>query len=560
MSFMLMEPTNQTFRELIGNGGKLRVPRFQRDYAWTLQQWEDLWQDIETIAEEKYHYMGYIVLQKKTHDDFEIIDGQQRLITLSLVALAAIKNIQNLAEAGQEAAQNAERVKVLTAQFVGAKNPVSLRVDSKLYLNRNNGANFKSICSNLVVPNRRGLTATNALLNDAFKFFLAKSMGGTGEEIAKFVQQVAVGMVFTKIVVHDDLNAYKVFETLNARGVQLSTPDLLKNYVLSTITKDDDVVDEDLDDIDERWSEVVEQLGEGNFTEFVRYHHNLQARSVAKKDLFAAIRRMVTSKEEAYSYLSSLSLYSPIYGGLLNSHDTWWINQEEQYREAIRFIEALTIFNIKQPFGVLMAAFQAFTAREFIILCRYLYVMSIRYNVVCRLSPGEQESAYNQIAIKVFEKKYTRASHVKNGEEFRQIYPSDATFTNVFEFYKMPSRRSSKKIRFLLAEIEAKLGFKTEYGTTQLEHVCPYNPDEEWTDSFGDGVNDVRDRLGNMVLLTLDDLKRKPFSEKKTAYGASPHPLANKVASYAAWDNHSVNDFQGWLAQQAGKTWSVSFE
>ena len=40
MAFMLMEPTNQTFRELIGNGVKYRVPRFQRDYAWEKEQWE----------------------------------------------------------------------------------------------------------------------------------------------------------------------------------------------------------------------------------------------------------------------------------------------------------------------------------------------------------------------------------------------------------------------------------------------------------------------------------------------------------------------------------------
>jgi len=84
MAFMLMEPTNQTFQELISNGIKYQVPRFQRDYAWDSEQWEDLWSDIQTIADEQYHYMGYIVLQRKSHHDFEVIDGQQRLITLSL--------------------------------------------------------------------------------------------------------------------------------------------------------------------------------------------------------------------------------------------------------------------------------------------------------------------------------------------------------------------------------------------------------------------------------------------------------------------------------------------
>jgi len=55
-----------------------------------------LWADIETLKDEHYHYMGYIVLQRKSQHDFEIIDGQQRLITLSIVVLAAMKNIEFL--------------------------------------------------------------------------------------------------------------------------------------------------------------------------------------------------------------------------------------------------------------------------------------------------------------------------------------------------------------------------------------------------------------------------------------------------------------------------------
>ncbi len=100
-AFMLIEPSNQSFQELVGNGIQYQVPRFQRDYAWDRQQWEELWADIETIAEEQFHYMGYIVLQRKGQYDFEVIDGQQRLITLSVLILAAMKSIQNLIDKHQ---------------------------------------------------------------------------------------------------------------------------------------------------------------------------------------------------------------------------------------------------------------------------------------------------------------------------------------------------------------------------------------------------------------------------------------------------------------------------
>lgn len=62
---ILIEPSNQTFAELMGNTAKYNVPRFQRDYSWEQEQWEDLWNDIVELKEEGSHYMGYVVIQQK---------------------------------------------------------------------------------------------------------------------------------------------------------------------------------------------------------------------------------------------------------------------------------------------------------------------------------------------------------------------------------------------------------------------------------------------------------------------------------------------------------------
>ena len=558
MSFMLMEPANQTFKELMSNGIKYQVPRFQRDYAWTQEQWEDLWADIETIAEEEYHYMGYIVLQRKSAHDFDIIDGQQRLVTLSLVVLAAMKNIERLVEKDIEPQQNKDRLSVLRDHFIGTKSPVSLKVSSKLSLNRNNHVNFKAICSNLAVPNRRGITYSNKQLNKAFSFFENQTMGQTGAEIAQFIERVALGMMFTKIVVQDELNAYKVFETLNARGVQLSTPDLLKNYIFSTITKNNDVPEEELNELDESWAEIISQLGETNFTDFIRYHHNFQAKLVTKKTLFSSVRKLVQTPEQAYQYLHSLNQYASVYASLLNPEEEWWNNQNNViYKTAKKYLQGFALFNIKQPFTILMTAFYQFSAEEFVKLCRYLYVLSIRYNVVCHLSPNLQEQKYNELAIKIHKQELTRASHVKNSSMFKELYPDDGQFFNAFEFHRMPSRQSAKKIRFLLAEIETYLGHSIDYTQTSLEHICPYQPNEWWSEHFQDGLTDIKDRLGNMVLLEKDELKRVGFTEKKAYYSTSPFLLARQIAAYDEWNLKSINHFQSWLADKATKTWAI---
>lgn len=103
---------NNTYRKLIGNGLTYRIPPFQRDYSWGEEEWEDLWADlIGTLAaqEEPAHYMGYLVLQSEDDKTFDVIDGQQRLTTLTLLVLAVLKNLQRLIDAGHNPEENSQR-------------------------------------------------------------------------------------------------------------------------------------------------------------------------------------------------------------------------------------------------------------------------------------------------------------------------------------------------------------------------------------------------------------------------------------------------------------------
>ncbi len=530
-NFMSMSPANQTFSELFSNGVKYVIPRFQRDYAWELEQLEDLWMDIEALEDEGHHYMGYIVLQEKGEYEFEVIDGQQRLVTFSFVVLAAMKKIQFFVDEGVEVDNNKERLRVLKERLIGSTNPVTLKVENKLSLNRNNNRYFREICSKMRILRERGVSKTNILLDNAFGFFVNKIPGDTGSEIARFIERVASRMVFTKIVTLDNINAYKVFETLNARGVQLSTPDLLKNHIFSTLASNDDVSDETLDLLDEDWATIISQLGESNFTDFVRYHHNIQKKLTSKRNLFKSVKLIAAKPQSANQYLESLKDYAPVYAALLRPYDEWWRNWGEHLPEIRHYLGGLKLFQIKQPFSVLMAAaLDKFSEKEFVKALKYIYILAVRYNVICCFSPNEQENAYSRIAMKIFHGEFKRASHIKNSAEFRQLYPDDPTFKNSFLFYKMPSRRSSKKIRFLLTEIENSFGRELNYLDTTLEHVCPYNPDQGWYEAFGEGTNDIVDRLGNMVLLERDNLGRADFDTKKQTYLQTSFRLAKKVA------------------------------
>ena len=172
----LMTPSTTSLSGLLGNGITYKVPIFQRDYSWKIDNWTDLWEDIKILLNTgKDHYMGAVVLQKIGEKQFLVIDGQQRFTTLSLLALAVIKRVQDLIDAGIEPEDNLERINELRRGFLGQKDPASLHYSSKLFLNENNDPFYQRNLLQLIPPlNERTLIDSDRLLWQSFGFFYKK--------------------------------------------------------------------------------------------------------------------------------------------------------------------------------------------------------------------------------------------------------------------------------------------------------------------------------------------------------------------------------------------------
>ncbi len=234
---------NDTYRKLMGNGLAYNVPRFQRDYSWGEEEWDDLWQDIlDTIKPdgEPAHYLGYLVLQSKDDRKFEIIDGQQRLTTLSILVLAALRQLQSLIGQGMDVDRNEKRLEGLRQTYIGYLDPVTLVATSKLTLNRNNDMYYQTYLVPLVArPLQRGFKKSERGLRRVFEWFNqhikehVSDATDPGVAVASLIDRMSDKLFFTVILVIDELNAYKVFETLNSKSVRLSATDLLKNYGMS---------------------------------------------------------------------------------------------------------------------------------------------------------------------------------------------------------------------------------------------------------------------------------------------------------------------------------------
>ena len=214
----IQDSTTNHFGSLIRSGVKFIIPKYQRDYSWDVEQWDDLWQDIEAMLEEKSdHYMGYLVLQSSNGKDSLIIDGQQRFTTITIIILAAIKAIQKLIEKGEEVTENEQRIKTLKNTYIGNVDPVSLEYDNILVLNRNNDTYYKDYIVKLGELRLRNTSYTEKLMKKCFEWYEHKLVDryNSGKEYAEFITYLVDNLYFTIIRVSNEMNAFKVFETLS---------------------------------------------------------------------------------------------------------------------------------------------------------------------------------------------------------------------------------------------------------------------------------------------------------------------------------------------------------
>lgn len=328
---MNLDTSNRTYRQVVGNGLIYSVPRFQRDYSWNTTEWDDLWQDVEGLFEEggeEEHYMGYLVLQSKDSKNFDIIDGQQRLTTLSILVLAFLGNLQKLIEDNLDPERNQQRLEQLRNTFIGYLDPVTLIPRSKLNLNRNNDNLYQTYLVPLEPAPKRNLKATEHLMRKAYDWFFNVvkqrfSANRRGDYLARFIDSLADKLFFTVITVNDELNAYKVFETLNARGVKLSSTDLLKNYLFAVV-HNNGADEHEMTELDNKWERLVGLIGSDSLPDFLRAYWNSKNKFVRHAELFKRIRESISSKGEVFSLMRDLENNAHVFAALPKSEDPLW--------------------------------------------------------------------------------------------------------------------------------------------------------------------------------------------------------------------------------------------
>jgi len=550
--------SNKTYRQLMGNGLRYEIPKFQRDYSWEAEHWDDLWQDIRALLanEDNEHYMGYLVLQTSNNKEFQIIDGQQRLTTMSLLILSTLKCLKELVDSGIEAENNLKRKDSLLNSYIGYVDPVTLISNNKLKLNRNSDDYYKQ---HLVLLKELPLRNTNASekhMRECFNWYYdrLKKEFNTGESLAAFIDNIVDKLFFTVIEVTDQLNAFKVFETLNARGVQLSSADLLKNYLFFVVDETKPHISE-IEELENIWSKIVGKLGEQKFEDYLRYYWNSIHKSVGKKNLFKTIKGSIKSKDQVFELIRNLNDTADIYLAIQNPEDEFWKDKPEIRKS----LKELKLFQIRQINSLFLSALRNLEVENFKKLAKICSVISFRYNIIGGLNPNAQEDVYNTVALKISSNKRFEVA------DFQTIYVSDLNFENDFSTKEFKNTtRNHKIVKYILSKIEVyqhRNEIDPESDLFTIEHILPENADDTWGNFTFEEINRSVYRIGNLTLLEKKlnrEADQKAYVEKIVLFAQSNSELTKTLHdNFNTWNEDKLAARQRELAKHAKAIWKI---
>ncbi len=517
------------------------IPKFQRPFSWDVNNADRFWDDVFSNSDKGY-FFGSVVLSKIDEGSYEVIDGQQRITTLSLFFLALYLFYKDRVDAGDAK----DIFKYLKAGNLASGNYQILRlskVNSEYYdalLNTNT-------LSELETLSIEGETNKNILA--VLKFFVSKLKDGSSTDVnmekirlVEIYRKVINEVFFMEIVVSGYKYASKLFEVLNDRGVDLAEGDLIRNYLLSEAER------QGFSSVDESWMESESIVGLDNLDKFLRYSTILVS---LKSGLYDRVIDY-TERNSSKTTVDYLCRIAPYYRRMLDP-DSFSENDEEN-----KGLNELKILGSTQLHSVLMAAYLKFNPEDIKKLIRLLVNFTFRYSTICGKNPNKLEKEYANIAYAVY-------SSGKPYESVRSdiiaLDPSEQEFRKSFI---EKSFKNAKIARYIIGKIENFVSSEekiVDFSAVHLEHIMPKNIEKWKANGFNQKIHiELLNNIGNMVLLskTINTrIKNSVFIDKKKEYDSSQINLIGEILTKVSWGSEEIRWNQSRYADISKQVWKV---
>ncbi len=539
----------------------LTVPSHQRDYSWTDLEVRTLLQDLAKAIsdDEPGYFLGTIVTIPGASGRLEVIDGQQRLATIT-VLLCQIRRYL----AGKDAII-AEDIK----SFLYHTDRNLRAIVPRLRLNLADNDFFGAMLSDEPPTTATEPTVkSHRLITAAFKGisqYIETIVAGFdvkvhGDILNKWINFVEFGADVILLQVPSGGNAYKMFETLNDRGLKTTQADLVKNYIFSQ-------ADDRLPEAQHAWSlmrgaleSLQEEDKEDITVTFLRHALMAIQGFLRKGEVYEAVQRNGKGPQAAVAFLRKAETLSAAYvATFYRDHERW-----SGYPDAIRpAILTLNFFNIHPFRPVLLAIAAKFPPREAVGAFELLISLGVRLLVASSTRTGSVEEALAKAAYKAFAGDAARTADLK--KELGDIIPSDERFRQAFEVATVSSGKLARQYLRTLEKVakgepDPLFTVTDDKEVVTLEHILPRKPEGNWPQFTPDEADSYWKRIGNMVLLhhkANSDLKSACWSDKRQEFKEHGYELTAQVAAVPEWNVEAICSRQAELAKLALKAWPV---
>lgn len=566
---MKISSTDRDIKAVL-NSGFFVVPRFQRPYSWDRENVDEFWNDLIS-SETTDYFIGSMVTYKAKDGAYWVVDGQQRLTTITM-SLAALRNafaadgladlangIQTLIE--RKDVDNVPRFILKTEtsypyfQEQIQKNGIAELDGDDHFEERKLRAAFLALEGyvNGVVAASKTLAAGNAEKKKA--------------EVGKALSEIRDRLLALKLIfieVDDENDAYNLFETLNTRGKDLAVSDLVKNHFTRLIKPHNKQVDI----AKAKWEEVQEII-EGSSADlsldsFLHHYWLSKHEYVTIKQLFKQFRKKVIVAN-AKDYLAELVRDAKTYRQIHETGYRKWMPQEGSIRASL---EALSLFQVTQPTPMVLSIMREFnggrlkpkhTARALAALERFHFMVTA---VTSQRSSGGVSAMYSAAARKLAacsseQERLQIIDELIN--KLRERVPTEEEFEIGFAgiLYSDAFTKQRRLVRYVLGRFFAddNPAVTADYSQMTIEHL------RSQADPTTDEEKRATAELGNLVFVPSklnSELDSKGFAQKKAILAKKKVALDKEVETAADWGLPQITARTKKMAARAyKKLWKI---
>ena len=543
---------------IFSNDFRFEIPDYQRPYAWTTEQVDDLLDDLDyaigdgkDIQDKAPYFLGSIVIIKKPDESFaHIVDGQQRITTLTIL-LCVLRELS-----GNDGFRDSLTKRIFEQGDVLLRIPDRYRLSVRQRDSRFFQKNIQESggLSGLLKQTPANMTDSQQHVFENAKYLsdrLSQRSEGQRNELAEFVVQRCFLVV---VSTSDQSSAYRIFSVLNNRGLDLSPTDILKADIIGGM--DEGIRTE----YTEKWEDMEEELSRDGFRDLFAHIRMIFMKSKMRGTLQQEFQDNVLSRVQGREFIDDvLEPYADAYEILTDASYRSEADAEDVNR-LLRYLNELDNFDWIPP----ALTFLKRNPSDTVALSQFFqYLERLAYGLfILRANINQRIRRYAEIlrAIEQEEDLFGASSPL-------QLSKNEKTeILGVLGGQIYSHLRVRRPLLLRLNSLLSDVGVRYDYPTITIEHVLPQNPDKksEWLRKFPDEDERAEwtGKLANLVLLSRrknSSAQNYDFNKKKEAYfqrgGVATFALTTQVLNETEWTPEVLHRRQKFLISALKKEW-----